>query len=515
MINDAHGVKTPWHGTASKTYSEPMNVLLLYPEFPDTFWSFKHALKFIRKKASLPPLGLLTVAAMLPKEWAKRLVDVNVRKLREKDVAWADAVFISAMIAQRDSALELIARCRAAGKTIVAGGPLFTLEYEHFPEVDHFVLNEAEVTFPEFLRDFERGAARRVYASHEFPDIRRSPAPLWELADRQRYVSMSVQFSRGCPFDCEFCNITAMFGHRPRTKTTAQVIAELDGLCRLGWRGPVFFVDDNFIGNKRALKEELLPALIQWQRSGRGIPFFTEASINLADDQELLQLMVDAGFSQVFVGIETPEEASLAECNKRQNRGRDLVADVKRIQRAGLEVQGGFIVGFDNDAPTVFARQIEFIQKSGIVTAMVGLLQAIPGTKLHQRLNVQGRLTGHTTGNNVDGTTNFIPKMDGVILREGYRSLMRHIYSPGPYYQRIRTFLREYQRPKVSRPIDWRYVLAFLHANIRLGVLGCERFHYWGLLLWTVFRRPSHFPLAVTLSIYGHHFRRTCKVLGL
>ena len=264
----------------------------------------------------------------------------------------------------------------------------------------------------------------------------------------QRYASMSVQFSRGCPFDCEFCNITAMFGHRPRTKTTAQVIAELDGLRRAGWRGAVFFVDDNFIGNKRALKEELLPALIRWQKGGRGTPFFTEASINLADDEELMRLMVEAGFNQVFVGIETPEEAGLAECNKRQNQKRNLVADVKRIQRAGLEVQGGFIVGFDSDTPAIFARQIEFIQKSGIVTAMVGLLQAIPGTKLHQRLNVEGRLLGQTTGNNLDGTTNFIPRMNRETLREGYKSLMGHLYAPGPYYQRIRTFLREYQRRK-------------------------------------------------------------------
>jgi radical SAM superfamily enzyme YgiQ (UPF0313 family) len=326
---------------------------------------------------------------------------------------------------------------------------------------------------------------------------------------------MSVQFSRGCPFDCEFCNVTAMFGHRPRTKPTAQVIAELDRLRRLGWRGSVFFVDDNFIGNKRALKEELLPALIQWQKGKPGTPFFTEASINLADDEELMRLMVEAGFNTVFVGIETPEEASLAECNKRQNQERDLVADVKRIQRAGLEVQGGFIVGFDSDAPTIFARQIEFIQKSGIVTAMVGLLQAIPGTKLHQRLNLQGRLLGHTTGNNVDGTTNFIPRMNRETLRAGYQSLMKHLYSPGPYYQRIRTFMREYQRPKVSRALSWESFRAFLHANLRLGILGRERFHYWGLLLWTIFRRPSQLPLAVTLSIYGHHFRKTCRALGL
>ncbi|MGD0057819.1 MAG: DUF4070 domain-containing protein [Verrucomicrobiia bacterium] len=487
-----------------------MNVLLLYPEFPDTFWSFKHALKFIHKKAPLPPLGLLTVAAMLPKEWAKRLIDVNVRKLRERDLAWADLVLISAMIAQRDSAHELVARCRVAGKTIVAGGPLFTTEHEEFPAVDHFVLNEAEVTLPGFLQDFEQGAARRVYTAVEFADVRQTPMPLWELADLNRYASISVQFSRGCPFDCEFCNVTAMFGHRPRTKTTAQVLAELDGLRRRGWRGTVFFVDDNFIGNQRALKEELLPALIQWQTGGRATPFYTEASINLADDAELMRLMVAAGFNQVFVGIETPEEAGLTECNKRQNQKRNLVADVKRIQRAGLQVQGGFIVGFDSDTPTIFQRQTEFIQQSGIVTAMVGLLQALPGTKLYQRLRCQGRLLGNTTGDNGDGTTNFIPRMKRETLRAGYKGLLGYIYAPGPYYRRIRTFLREYQPPKIAGSFRWQYLLAFFRASVRLGVFGRERFYYWDLLLWTFFRRPSLVPLAVTLSIYGHHFRKTC-----
>lgn len=492
-----------------------MNVLLVYPEFPDTFWSFKHALKFIRKKASLPPLGLLTVAAMLPDSWGKRLVDMNVRGLTPKHLAWADVVFVSAMIAQRDPARALIARCRAAGKTIVAGGPLFTAEPDTFPEVNHFVLNEAEVTLPEFLRDFERGCARRSYASSEFADIRKTPAPLWELADLRRYASMSVQFSRGCPFDCEFCNVTTLFGHRPRTKSAAQILTELEGLHRAGWRGTVFFVDDNFIGNQRALKTELLPALIEWRQRHRAFSFYTEASINLADDEELMRRMVGAGFTQVFVGIETPEESSLAECNKRQNVGRDLVADVKRIHRAGMQVQGGFIVGFDNDTPTIFQRQIEFIQQSGIVTAMVGLLQAVPGTKLYQRLRQQGRLTGQTTGDNVDGTTNFIPRMNVETLRNGYRALMEHIYAPGPYYQRVRTFLREYQPRRIPGTWHWEYLMAFAHANLRLGVLGRERFHYWSLLIWTCFRRPSLVPLAVTLSIYGHHFRRTCLALGV
>jgi radical SAM superfamily enzyme YgiQ (UPF0313 family) len=492
-----------------------MKVLLLYPEFPDTFWSFKHALKFIGKKASLPPLGLLTVAAMLPGRWAKRLVDINVRKLRAKDLAWADVVFISGMIAQQDSAHKLVSRCHAAGKTIVAGGPLFTLGHEQFPEVDHFVLNEAEMTLPCFLRDFGRGVARRIYTSTEYPDIRLTPAPLWELADLKRYASMSVQYSRGCPFDCEFCNVTAMFGHRPRIKTPAQIIAELDGLEQAGWRGAVFFVDDNFIGNKHVLKEELLPALIQWQQRRRGTPFYTEASINLADDQELMRSMVQAGFNQVFVGIETPEDAGLAECNKRQNQKRDLVADVKCIQRAGLEVQGGFIVGFDSDTPAIFARQIEFIQKSGIVTAMVGMLQAIPGTKLHLRLMNQGRLIGRTTGNNLDGTTNFIPHMNRETLYQGYQNLMAGLYAPVPYYRRIRTFLREYRRPKMTFTLNWRHFMAFGLANLRLGILGSGRFQYWYLLLWTLFRRPTLLPQAVTLSVYGHHFRKSCSARAL
>jgi len=492
-----------------------MNVLLLYPEFPDTFWSFKHALKFIRKRASLPPLGLMTVAAMLPAEWDKRLIDVNVRRLGDKDLAWADVVFIGAMIAQRDSARALIARCRAAGKTIVAGGPLFLAEHEEFPEVDHFVLNEAEVTLPPFLRDFARGTAQRVYATTELPDIRETPVPLWGLADLRRYASMSIQFSRGCPFDCDFCNITGMFGHRPRTKTPAQITAELDGLYAHGWRGQVFFVDDNLIGNKRYLREALLPALIAWRKGKRGVSFYTEASINLADDEGLMRLMVEAGFDTVFIGIETPDEAGLKECNKRHNRNRDLIADVKRIQRAGMEVQGGFIIGFDSDTPSIFQRQMEFIQKSGIVTAMVGLLNAVPNTKLYERLKREGRLLGRSTGDNVDGTTNFVPRMNVDTLREGYRNLMRRLYAPGPYYQRIRTFLREHRAPKVSFTFSWQNLRAFAHSSLRLGVFGRERFQYWRLLLWTFFRRPAHLELAVTLAIYGHHFRKTCDALGL
>jgi radical SAM superfamily enzyme YgiQ (UPF0313 family) len=487
-----------------------MNVLFIYPKFPDTFWSFKDALKFIRRKAANPPLGLLTVAAMMPGEFQRRLVDVNVEDLTEDDLSWADMAFIGGMSVQRDSAREIIARCKEAGLRIVGGGPLFTSEYEHFEDVDHFVMNEAELTLPPFLADLDKGCARRVYKTTEFCDIRRTPAPMWELMDLKRYASMSIQFSRGCPFNCEFCNVTTLFGHRVRIKTAEQVLAELDDLYSIGWRGQVFFVDDNFIGNKAYLKARLLPALIQWQKGRKQIPFNTEASVNLADDKLLMEMMVNAGFDSVFIGIETPNEKSLTECNKQQNKNRDLIECVRIIQHAGLQVQGGFIVGFDSDTPSIFQRQIEFIQSSGIVTAMVGLLNAPIGTRLYERLKNEGRLSGLMSGDNVDGTTNILPKMGLDTLREGYKNMMLQIYSPKHYYKRAKTFLREYKRPKISTPLDFQRLLAVPRASIRLGIFGKERFQYWKLLIWTFFRRPRMIPLTITLAIYGYHFRRMC-----
>jgi radical SAM superfamily enzyme YgiQ (UPF0313 family) len=489
-----------------------LKVLLIYPEIPDTFWSFKHALKFIRKKSAYPPLGLLTVGAILPKKWSKRLIDLNVTKLTDEDLAWADYALISGMVVQKETAQQTIARCREAGLKVVCGGPLFTNEYEQFDGVDHFVLNEAELTLPSFLADLDKGCAKRIYETPDHNDLRKTPAPMWELVDLKQYAAMSIQFSRGCPFDCEFCNVTALFGHRSRIKTTNQIISELDTLYGLGWRGQIFFVDDNFIGNKGYLKTQLLPALIKWRKNKRGIPFNTEASVNLVDDKPLMEMMVKAGFDTVFIGIETPDEKSLAECNKKQNRNRDLIECVKRIQRVGLQVTGGFIVGFDSDTSSIFQRQIDFIQKSGIVTAMVGLLQAPVGTKLYQRLKNEGRLMGHTSGDNVDGTTNIIPRMDLEELYAGYRDIMQHIYSPKLYYQRIKTFLREYKATKIENPLDFQHVLAFLRSSIRLGIFGKERFQYWKILLWTLFRRPGLFPLAITFAIYGHHFRKICDL---
>ncbi|MGD8389408.1 MAG: B12-binding domain-containing radical SAM protein [Desulfobacteraceae bacterium] len=489
-----------------------MNALLIYPEYPATFWSFKYALKFIHKRAALPPLGLLTIGAMLPEEWPKKLVDVNVTKLKDKDLGWADVVFISGMALQRKSAREIIARCKRSNLKVVAGGPLFSSEHDLFEDVDHFVLNEAELTLPPFLEDLEKGCARRVYETPEFCDITTTPAPLWDLIDLKHYATMGIQFSRGCPFNCEFCNVTALFGHRSRMKTAEQMIVELDGLYNLGWRGQVFFVDDNFIGNKAFLKSHLLPALVQWQQGKKGIPFNTEASVNLADDPELMDMMVKAGFDTVFIGIETPNEESLTECNKKQNRNRDLIGSVKLMQRAGLQVTGGFIVGFDSDTPSIFQRQIEFIQKSGIVTAMVGLLNAPPGTRLYERMKEEGRLVDLISGDNVDGTTNILPKMGLDTLREGYGNLMQHIYSPRHYYERAKVFLREYKRPEIRSPLSFQHLLAVVRSSLRLGVFGRERFQYWKIVFWTLFRRPGMLPLTVTIAIYGYHFRKICKL---
>jgi radical SAM superfamily enzyme YgiQ (UPF0313 family) len=489
-----------------------MRILLVYPEFPDTFWSFKHALRFIHKKAASPPLGLLTVAAMLPAEWEKRLVDLNVTDLTSNDLAWADYVFISAMLVQREATRALIARCKEFGSKVVAGGPLFTMEHEQFPEVDHFVLNEAELTLPLFLDDLANGRAQPLYATTEYPDIHQTPAPLWQLVNLKNYDTFSIQFSRGCPFSCDFCNVTALLGHRPRTKTAVQIIAELDSLYALGWRKSIFFVDDNFIGNKKQIKSEILPALIEWRKGKTGMPFNTEVSINLVDDPELLNLMTQAGFDTVFVGIETPNEGSLTECSKNQNKGRDLVESVKQLQRAGLQVQGGFIVGFDNDPPSIFQQQIDFIQKSGIVTAMVGLLQAPPGTRLYERMRKEGRLVNEISGDNVDGTTNIIPKMGLESLQEGYRKLLVQIYAPKFYYERVLTFLREYHPPEIRMPLDSQYILALWRSIYQLGIRGVERVQYWRLFFWTLFRHPRLFPLAITLAIMGFHFRQVVEL---
>jgi len=491
-----------------------LKILLVYPQYPDTFWSFKHALRLISKKAAYPPLGLLTVAAMLPGEWEKKLVDMNVTSLTDKDIHWADYVFISAMVVQQDSVKEVITRCNKLKTRIVAGGPLFTTGNDgEFDGVDHFVLNEAEITLPPFLQDLERGCAQHIYTSNQRPDVSQTPIPLWSLINMKKYSSMSLQYSRGCPFNCEFCDIIILNGHKPRTKDKDQVVAELEALYRRGWRGGVFIVDDNFIGNKRKLKAETLPAIIKWAKEKKyPFVFNTESSINLADDEELMRLMVKAGFSTVFVGIETPNEESLAECNKLPNKNRDLVASVKKIQSRGMEVQGGFIIGFDSDPLSIFKSQINFIQQSGIVTAMVGLLNAPHGTRLYQRLKQEGRLVKGFSGNNTDCSINFIPKMNYDTLINGYKHVLNTIYSPKQYYERVKMLLKEYKPQGVRKgKIYFYHIRAFFNSIWVLGIKEKGRRYYWKLVVSTLLKRPRFFPLSISLAIYGYHFRKVVK----
>jgi radical SAM superfamily enzyme YgiQ (UPF0313 family) len=490
-----------------------MRVLLAYPETPDTFWSFKHVVRLVSRKSAFPPLGLLTIAAMLPRHWELRLVDLNVEPLTDEHVRWADYVMVSAMLVQRASVDAIVDRCVANGKPIIAGGPLFTTSHAAFPRIQHFVLGEAEDVIRQLVDDMQAGAVRPCYEAAGRPDITGTPPPRWDLVDLDDYVTMAVQFSRGCPYDCEFCDIVVMNGRIPRTKSPGQIVAELEALLRRGWSGMVFIVDDNFIGDRKRTKA-LLRELVRWRERTRSqVGFLTEASLNLADDPELCELMVQAGFRKVFVGIETPSLESLSECHKIQNQRRNLVEAVKTLQRAGLEVMGGFIVGFDSDKHDIFERQFEFIQRSGVVTAMVGLLTALPQTRLYERLRREGRIESESNGNNTDAALNFTPTLEREFLLRGYRALMRRLYEPKVYYRRLRTFLESYRPagPRLRRSA--RDLLAFVKSLWLLGVRQRGRTAYWLFLASTLLRRPRQFASAIELVILGHHFRRVAGSL--
>jgi len=494
--------------------NKQLKILLVNPEVPNTFWSLKSALKFVSKKAIFPPLGLLTVAAMLPESFEKKLIDMNTAKLRDRHIKWADYVFISAMFIQKKSVDHIIERCKRLKVKIVAGGPLFTTFPEAYLNIDHLVLKEAEITLPVFLNDLKIGCPESYYTSHEKPDLKNTPIPQWDLINMKKYAVMGIQYSRGCPFNCDFCDITALLGHKVRTKTTSQIINELESLYVHKWRGDVFFVDDNFIGKRQHLKNELLPAIIDWMdKRNHPFAFNTQASIDMVDDEELMTLMTRAGFDCVFIGIESPNEESLAECNKKQNIGRDIVAAIKKIQQFGMQVQAGFIVGFDSDKPGVFNKLISLIQDSGVVTAMVGLLNAPRGTKLYKKLMSENRLTRVPTGDNMDCTMNFIPKMDIHELLDGYQEVLNTIYSQKYYCKRIKTFLENYNfsnKPRLK--VRYSGIKAFLRAMWRIGMIEKGKIHYWMLILWSL-KNPRRLPLAVRFSIYGFHFRKMLKTI--
>lgn len=487
-----------------------MKVLLVYPEFPDTYWSFRHALSFEGKRSAFPPLGLLTVSALLPGSWERRLIDLNVRPLRPADIEWADVVFASAMLVQKESLRRVVAACKARGKRVVIGGPYITTSAEDLPAADHLFLGEAEATLPQFVLDVQRGEARRCYQAAERPALSATPVPDFRLADLKRYSAMSVQYSRGCPFQCEFCDIIEIYGRVPRTKSNEQMLAELDALRAAGWRGTVFIVDDNFIGNKRNVKS-LLPELADWQeRHGRPFAFLTEASVNLAEDDELLEGMRRAGFRRVFLGIETPVEESLKEALKTQNTRRDLLDSVRKIQRYGMEVMGGFIVGFDSDPEDIFERQIDFIRESAIPLAMVGLLNALPDTQLWRRLKSEGRLVAESNGDNTSYSLNFAPKMNPARLIAGYRSLMQTIYNPGQYYQRALECLKrvpEQESPQRYGGIGYR-VAALMRILLRLGIRDRARREFWRFLWRVATQKREKLEEALRLAAMGYHCRK-------
>ncbi len=490
--------------------NKKLKALLVYPEFPNTYWSFKHALPFAGKRSAYPPLGLLTLSSMLPQTWEKRLVDMNVRRLKDADLQWADIVFASAMIVQQDSLRGVIDRCKALGVRVAVGGPFVSTGMEHVADADFLFPGEAEMTVPEFVRDLELGVPQHVYQASEKPDLTRSPIPDFSLVEMSRYSSMAIQYSRGCPFNCEFCDIIEIYGRVPRTKTNEQMLAEFDALYRTGWRGPLFVVDDNFIGNKKNVRR-LMPDLCEWmERHKHPFRLFTEASVNLADDDELLAMMKRANFRRVFLGIETPVEESLKETQKSQNTRRSLIESVRRIQSYGMEVMAGFIVGFDHDPADIFQRQIDFIRESAIPMAMVGILSALPDTQLWRRLEREGRLLSEGAGTNTEASLNFVPKMDRQILIDGYKKIMRTIYSPTEYYERVRNSLKfttstGYTPAKAFKK---EYILGFFRVLFRLGMADPSRKEFWRFLGRVYKERRDLIGDAVVLAVMGYHFRK-------
>ena len=485
-----------------------MRVLLLYPEFPQSFWSFEKTLALVGKKALLPPLGLITVAGLLPKEWEYKLVDRNIRQVTAAEWQWAELVVISGMIVQKDDFLKGIEDAHARGKKVAVGGPYATSMPEDVAAADYLILDEGEITIPMFVEAISRGETSGKFRTAEKAAVTETPIPRYDLLDFEAYDNMSVQFSRGCPFQCEFCDIIVLYGRKPRTKEPKQLLKELEFLYELGWRGGVFMVDDNFIGNKRNVKK-LLAELKEWMRD-KDYPFSfdTEASVDLAKDEELMDLMAECNFKKVFLGIETPDEASLALTQKFQNTRDPLSESVDKITRSGLQVMAGFIIGFDNEKTGAGDRIVSFVEQTGIPMAMFSMLQALPNTALWHRLEKEGRMLYQ--GANINQTTlmNFIPTRPIEEIAQEYVNGFYQLYDPKTYLDRTFRYYMKLGVPRHSsrRKVDSKSIKALLTICWRQGVLRDTRWKFWLNLAQILLRSPKLVPLYLISCAYLEHF---------
>lgn len=486
-----------------------MNILLLYPEMPNTIGKFASMVELTGRKSAFPPVGLLTVASLLPEDWGKKVVDLNVDKLNESDLNWADYALVSAMNVQAKSAKKVIELCNKAKLKVVAGGPLFTHEYEKFPGVDYFVLNEAEITLPEFINDLESGNPKDIYKTDKFTDMHTVPVPMWELVDVNSYLYAVVQYSRGCPYLCDFCDVTALFGRVPRTKTPGQIIAELDKLMSLGSNEMIFFADDNLIGNKNKLKQELLPALIEWRGRNLFAPAFaTQLTINLADDEEMMQLMLEAGFRHILIGIESIDTETLLQMRKKQNVNRNILDNIKLFHAKGFVVIGTFIVGLDNDKQDVFDNLINFIQLSGIVLVVVNVLKAPPGTELYERMVRENRLLEDFEFD--EDRTNIIPVMDISVLHNGYKHVLEEVYNPRAVYERILQYYSDKKPFDVRYPLKRRITFKDLKQAFKIiyqiGFVYKDRKYFWKAVKYTIKFNHNYLDLTTLYCLLMFHY---------
>lgn len=490
-----------------------VKALMVWPRFPPSFWGFEGVLEMIPERAMTPPLGLITVAALCPASWNIRLIDHAFEELRDEDLLWADLVMISAMHAQCADARTILARARSLGRRTFIGGPWASSDPEAvLADADHVLVGEAEEVFADIAAALEQGTARSLYRVSDKPDMTRSPIARYDLLRLDKYTSMPVQFSRGCPFQCEFCDIITIYGRRPRTKTPAQMILELDTLRRLGWRNEVFIVDDNFIGNSREALQ-LTHALARWQQlHGRPFSFYTEASIDLADRPELMASMVEANFMYVFIGIETPSAEALKGSKKFQNLRRDNVEQVRIIQESGLWVLAGFIVGFDSDDKTIFDRQLEFIERTAIAWAMAGVLQAPPTTPLFDRMKKEGRLFEKSEAITNFSAPNFRTVLPLAVLLRGLSGLLLRLYEAEPFFDRALRSLERWRPRQTQKPPDLPvlYNLRVLFASMwTQGVRSDYRQAYWRFLwhlVWKWSRQPAKLWLGFMVLLSAHHF---------